>query len=130
MKTFRSCCTNLGVFVLCVVFSGCANRAYQANAAIPRTKYPSAIEKAKRSKWYMVLHSGINVYSITSVQLDKARQQATVQLDKVDSIYLPAASSTSRTPAMHWYASDSASYTLDEPHTIVLDKITRMERVD
>lgn len=83
----------------------------------------------------MVLHSGVNVYSITSVQVDKARQQATVQLDKVDSLYLvppggSAPAAKSRTAAIHWYTSDSTSYTLDEPHTILLDKIARMERVD
>ena len=130
MKTFRSCFGILAVFVGCVIFSGCANHAYQANTAIPRAQYPAAIERAKRSKWYMVLHSGINVYSITSVQVDKSKQQATVQLDKVDSSYLAATGNSRRISAMHWYTVDSTSYTLDEPHTIVLDKITKMERVD
>ena len=128
MKTFRNCFTAISVFLICVV-SGCANHAYQSNTAISRSQYPAAIERAKKSKWYMVLHSGINVYSITAVQLDKTRQQATVQLDKVDSSYL-SGSGASKTPAMHWYTSDSTSYTLDEPHTIALDKVARMERAN
>lgn len=84
----------------------------------------------------MVLHSGINVYSINAVQLDRAKKQATVQLDKVDSTYLVSSGTavgtggTARHPAMHLYTSDSTSYTLDEPHTIMLEKIARIERVD
>ena len=134
MKTFRNCFIYLVVYAL-FVLSGCASHAVPANTAISRPGYPAAIERAQKKKWYMVLHSGINVYSITSVQVDKAKQQATVQLDKVDSLYLaqgtqPAPSAKSKTSSMHWYTSDSTSYTLDEPHTIVLDKVTRMERVD
>lgn len=129
MKTLPNCFAILLVLIMCEVFPGCANHAYQANGAIPRAQYPAAIERAKQRKWYMVLHSGVNVYSITAVQLDKAKQQATVQLDKIDSTYL-SGSGTSKTSAMHWYTSDSTSYTLDEPHTIALDKVSRMERVN
>ena len=135
MKTFRNCFMYIVVCALFYILSGCSTHAIPANGAISRSAYPAAIERAQKKKWYMVLHSGINVYSITSVQVDKAKQQATVQLDRVDSLYLitgsqPAPSARSRTSAMHWYTSDSTSYTLDEPHTIVLDKVTRMERVD
>lgn len=135
MKSFRNWCASISCFFLFYMLSGCSSQSYPANTPIARSSYPGAIERARKSKWYMVLHSGINVYSITSVQIDKARQQATVQLEKVDSSYLPvgglpASAGKGRTTAMHWYTSDSTSYTLDEPHTIVLDKVIRMERVE
>ena len=135
MKTFRNCCLYISISAFFYLTSGCSNHAVPVNGPVSRSGYPAAIERAQKKKWYMVLHSGINVYSITAVQLDKAKQQATVQLDRVDSLYLTpgsqlAPSAKSRTASMHWYTSDSASYTLDEPHTIALDKVTRMERVD
>lgn len=137
MKTFRNLCVGAFCSFLFYLSAGCSSQSYPANTPIPRSGYPSAIERAKKSKWYMVLHSGINVYSINAVQLDRAKKQATVQLDKVDSAYLSGsggvaagAGNAARQPAMHLYTSDSTSYTLDEPHTIMLEKIARIERVD
>ena len=135
MKTFRNYCVPVSCFFLFYLLTACSSQSYPANTPISRSSYSAAIERAKKNKWNMVLHSGINVYAITSVQVDKAKQQATVQLDKVDSSYMAvsnpsAGAAKGKTAAMHWYTSDSTSYTLDEPHTIVLDKVVRMERVD
>lgn len=83
----------------------------------------------------MILHSGINIYSMTSAEIDKTKQQLTVQLDKVDSLYL-IVNGRQHVPKkaephkMHMYMSDSTSYTLDEPHTIFLNKVARIELVE
>ena len=131
MKTFRNYCVPVSCFFLFYLLAACSSQSYPANTTISRSSYPAAIERAKKNKWYMVLHSGINVYAITAVQVDKAKQQATVQLDKVDSSYIAVAGAAKgKAASMHWYTNDSTSYTLDEPHTIVLDKVVRMERVD
>ena len=87
----------------------------------------------------MMLHSGINLYSITSVDIDKSKKQMTVQLDKADSLHLAGSKVATGTPLngiqaasqeMHLYMTDSTSYTLDEPHTIMLDKVARLEWVN
>lgn len=85
------------------------------------------------------MYSGINVYSVVSVQVDKLKEHMTVQLDKVDSARLtnnimadtvgsnsgkgkPLTNST-----IHLYTKDSTSYTLDEPHTIALANVAKIE---
>jgi hypothetical protein len=90
----------------------------------------------------MMLHSGINLYSITSVQVDRSKKQMTVQLDIPDSsnrtdannaavgTVTPKASGQAATPQLHVHMSDSTSYTLDEPHTLSLDKVAKIEVVD
>ena len=131
MKNFRY----YALFVL-LAASGCAGKL--TGTVTSQSKYPAAIERAKKNKRYMVLHSGVNLYSITSAEIDKARKQVTVQLDKVDSSYLipkamrqaPSQGKPPLAPETHLYMSDSTSYTLDEPHTIMLNKVARVEVMD
>ncbi|MDB5246556.1 MAG: hypothetical protein JWQ40_950 [Segetibacter sp.] len=70
----------------------------------------------------MVLHSGINIYSITHVQVDKAKEHFTVQLDKVNSSRTAPVLSE-----LHVYTIDSTSYTMDEPHTIPFTNVAKVE---
>ena len=119
--------------------AACSGPAYTAAAITARNKFPAAIERARKDKWNMVLHSGVNTYSIYSAELDKARQQLTVQLNQIDSVRGRTADSgrsSSLTPAngagqamLHLYMTDSVSYTLDEPHTIPLDRVARIEQM-
>ena len=138
MRNLMCCAAAFLVYLLLCVLPGCSNHKYAAGTITSSSQYPAIIGKAKRDKRYLVLHSGINVYSVTSAEMDKTKQQMTVQLDKVDSLYLVSnalldvpAKRTQVIPAkLHLYMQDSTSYTLDEPHTIFLNKITRLELVN
>ena len=123
-------------------FSGCFNHQLQTKPVIPSSSYPDAIEQAKKEQRYFLLKSGINLYTITSVDLDKAKQEMTVTLNEVDSSHLiglknfnsrgykPKKGDSKPSPSIHLYMTDSTSYTLDEPHTIRLEKVGKVELVD
>jgi hypothetical protein len=81
------------------------------------------------------MQSGINIYTVTSVDLDQAKKQMTVTLDKVDSLRLVNFKNSvsqqnqqnDSKKEIHIYMKDSTSYTLDEPHTIPLERIAKVE---
>ena len=123
------------------ILAGCSAHSYKTQTVLPKSAYATTIEKAKQDKRYFILYSGINVYSVTSVDIDTAKQQFTVQLDKVDSLrlvylqgsnnrYKPKKGESRFLSEILVYMSDSTSYTLDEPHTLRMDKVARIELVD
>lgn len=126
-------------FVWLFVLPGCSNSYTKANSLTRVSAYPAAIEQAKKDHRYFMMRSGINLYTITSVDLDHTKKQMTVTLDKVDSSRLPdTKSSLIKQPKpqkgeasvsfqIHLLMADSTSYTLDEPHTIPLNKVRRVE---
>jgi hypothetical protein len=94
--------------------------------------YPRVIERAKKDNRYFIMSSGVDTFVVSSVLLEKKKQQFTVHLDRLDSIHKvhinnPKALNEKR---IHLYLQDSASYTLDEPHTIPLSKVERIELVE
>jgi hypothetical protein len=120
MKIFKCCCTTIFGFIFLCSLAGCFN------------SYNKALARAGKDKSYMIMHSGVDVYRITSVEVEKSKKQFTVQLNKVDSIHLanmnnPASSGEK---LVHVYMKDSTSYTLDEPHTIPLSKVASIKKVD
>ena len=136
--------TNLhAVVILAALFilPGCSGNYYKTTTLTRKAKYARAIEKAKEDKQYFILYSGINIYSVTSVDVDKPKQQFTVQLDKVDSMNManlgdsgtkrprPKTGEGSSLSKILVYMSDSTSYTLDEPHTLPIDKVAKIELV-
>src|SRR3954469_1012406 len=88
MKTFRNLLPVFIVVFLVVIFYSCSNNSYQANSITTASKFPDVIEKANKDKRYFIMRSGLNIYAITSVDLDRAKQLMTVTLDKVDSSHL------------------------------------------
>lgn len=130
------------LLVFSFTFLGCFNRQMQTKPVTSTSSYPDAIEQAKKDQRYFLLKSGINLYTVTSVDLDKAKQEMTVTLNEVDSSHLvnlknfdsrgykPKKGDTKPASAIHLYLTDSTSYTLDEPHTIPLAKIGKVELVD
>jgi len=96
--------------------------------------FPGVLERAQKDKKYIILYSGVNIYSVVSAQTDKAKEHMTVQLDKVDSTKLTGGVSANTTgnsvipglSKVYVYMKDSTSYTLDEPHTIPLANVSRI----
>jgi hypothetical protein len=134
MKTFSYCIATIFCFFALNLFCGC-NHYSTANPATDVSTYPKILERSKKDKRYFIMQSGVNLYTITSVDLDQAKKQITVTLDKVDSLRLvhfknPAARQNQQNGLgheTHVYMKDSTSYTLDEPHTIPTEKIARIE---
>ena len=78
------------------------------------------------------MHSGVDTFAVTSLLVEKTKQQFTVHLDKLDSLHRlhfnnPKALGEKR---IYLHMRDSASYTLDEPHTIPLARIEKIELAD
>ena len=139
MKIFKFCHPIACVFIFLFVLGACSSYNYKAKTVTSASAYPSTIERAKKDKRYFIMQSGINLYTVTSVDLDKAKQQMTVTLDKLDSVHLlyyknPAITRDGTTKSephvrseIHMFMKDSTSYTLDEPHTIPLNNIEHIE---
>lgn len=85
-----------------------------------------------------MLHSGVNIYTVVSVEVHKSKKQMTVQLDKPDSLHSFYVTNHETKPykpnpelsEMHMYMTDSVSYTLDEPHEILLEKVAKIELIN
>jgi len=112
---------------------------FRINPITQESVFPAALQRAKKDKEYMVFHSGVDVYAVKYVEVERARQQFTVLLDRIDStqkanyahfLSRPAAgNSPAGVRQVHVFTKDSTSYTLDEPHTIPFSNIARIERI-
>ena len=139
MKTYRFCCAAFFAFILSCALFACSNTYTASKPVTEASKFPAAIEKAKKRHRYFIMQSGLNLYTVTSVDLDQAKQHMTVTLDKVDSLrlentanaagkrYKPQKGEPSPSSKIYLYMKDSTSYTLDEPHTIPLERVDRVE---
>ena len=142
MTTFRLFPSTTFTFVTSWVLLACSISYPKAKPVASVSEYPIAIEQAKTDHRYFVMQSGLNFYTVTSVDLDKAKQEMTVTLNKVDSSrllnvgnyegkrYKRQKGEPRRSSQIHLYMNDSTSYTLDEPHTIPLGKVGRVELFD
>jgi hypothetical protein len=125
---------NLCYTALFAVFFFPSQTGCSGNIAAPRTisktsAYPKILKRADVDKRYLIMYSGVDTYHVKSVQVEKSRQQFTVHLAKLDSVHAAGLRNTGNTPEklLHMYMRDSASYTLDEPHTIPMNKVARIE---
>ncbi|MEJ7766225.1 MAG: hypothetical protein WKF89_00330 [Chitinophagaceae bacterium] len=142
MKKLPYFCLTIAVFIVTIVLPACSNQISQGKTVTRKSAYPAVIEQAKKDKRYFIMYSGVNIYSITNVEIDKGKQQMTVQLDKVDSLhqayvtnnqtmrYKPREEEPASLSEILVYMSDSTSYTLDEPHTILLNKVAKIDLID
>lgn len=80
----------------------------------------------------MLLLSGVDTFVITDVQVSRARRQFTVHLARPDSVHRQLLQAGHAAPVKFMQVSmrDSVSYTLDEPHTIPLERIAKIELVN
>ena len=139
MKTFSRTFFVFSALIFSIFSTNCSSHYTNAKVVSPASSFPSTLAKGIQDKKYMMLHSGINLYTITSVQIDNAKENFTVHLDKVDPAQMAyfkntesnlnnSNNSPSTAPSqIHVYSVDSTSYTLDEPHTIPFSKINRIE---
>ncbi len=115
----------------CSIYS-CSNHYNNTTADSNASAFSRMLNRAQKHKHYMIMHSGVDVYRIFQVEVEESKQQFTVHLNFVDSIHKanmnnPKSLGEKQT---HVYMKDPASYTLDEPHTIPLNRVARIEVVD
>lgn len=89
------------------------------------------MQRAVKEERYFVLYSGLDTFNVTSVLIGKGRKQFTVHLQKPDSLHrvLLSRPGPVSEKQIRVYLQDTASYTLDEPHTVPLSKVVRIELV-
>lgn len=118
--------------ILAIIFlaalAGCSNSNTSGSAGSQTSSYARTIERANKGKRYFIMYSGVDTYRVTSAQVETGKQQFTVHLAKIDSSHAIALK-THSTPGklLQMYMRDSTSYTLDEPHTIPIDRVSRIE---
>lgn len=110
-------------------FVGCSRNSSMSKTISKPSAYPRTINRADRDKRYFIMYSGVDTYKVTSVEVERAKHQFTVHLSKVDSAHMAHLknSVTFADKLIQLYMRDSASYTLDEPHTIPVSKVARIE---
>lgn len=129
------------IILFSIVASSCSNHYSQSNTIAETSAYPKTLERAMKDKRYFMMQSGVNIYTVTSIDVHKGKQQITVTLDKPDSLHLawfnnPGLRTTKTAEGkpvqreVHVFMKDSTSYTLDEPHTIPMTKVGRVELLD
>ncbi len=131
MKLFRHLSSIMVAFIFLGILMGCGNNSYPAGPVTATATFPRIIEKSKKDKRYIIMYSGVNVYNVVGVQVNKSKENMTVQLDRVDSMQRSANKAADtvgyRNAKTYVYMKDSTSYTLDEPHTIPLANVSRIE---
>ena len=109
-----------------ISFSACSTTGNNTDAS--PSGFPRMVERAKKDKQNLLLHSGLDTFLITSVVVEKSRQDFTVHLNKLDSINraIIRNAESAKGKQLHIYMRDSTLYTLDEPHTIPFAKVARI----
>ncbi len=128
MKNIVCWSTTIFPLILFFTLSGCSVQN-NSEAITKRSAFSKTIERAKRDKRYFIMYSGKDSFSITSIMVENRKREVTVQLDRIDSIHKAAITNPAASPEkeIFLYMQDSVSYTLDEPHTIPLTKVRRIE---
>lgn len=129
---------SVGIWSLVALLLWGCNRYTTATPTTNVSTYPKVLERAKKDHRNIVMQSGVNYYTMTSFDMDKAKRQMTITLDKVDSLHRSTKTTgmtsqpmnSSFKPSVYVIMKDSISYTLDEPHTIPIERITRIETRD
>ena len=128
MKIFRN---STAAIILLGFLSACSNNYTSPKTITETGDYARVLARANKGKGYYVMYSGHDTFRITQVEVEKSKQQFTVHLAKVDSAYRANVNHPENMPGrlIHVYMSDSVSYTLDEPHTIAMNKVARIQRL-
>ena len=119
------------ILIIACNLSGC----YIHNAGEPITKtraFPKTIESAKKDNRQFIMYSGKDTFKVTSITIENAKREFTVHLDRVDSLYRANLKNSKPLAGKHifLYMLDSISYTLDEPHTIPLTNVEKIQLSD
>lgn len=94
--------------------------------------FAKTIRKANRDKHPFLMFSGVDTFSVTHIMIENKRRDMTVQLARIDSSHRTVLRNPNtvdrKTVAL--YMRDSTSYLLEEPHTIPVSKISKIQIMD
>ena len=137
MKTFKMATFVLLIFATADIITSCANTGYTTRPVSSSADFPAVLETSRKKDRAFILHSGLNIYAVSSLELDKPKENMHVQLKKLDSVQVvqvdapgkttDKAAAAGRPNEVHLYMKDSASYLLEEPYTIPLARVARID---
>ncbi|MDQ3844537.1 MAG: hypothetical protein M3342_11065 [Bacteroidota bacterium] len=132
MKAFSYWSTIIISCILTCCLTYCSVQHDNTKPFTRTAAFPRVIERAKKDKRYFIMHSGVDTFVITSVLVERSKQQFTVHLNRLDSLHRVNMNNSKSLAGkqIHVYMRDSTSYTLDEPHTIPLSRVARIELID
>lgn len=125
----------LKAIIFFLIISGSLSGCFTYNSSNPVTRtsaFPKVIEKARKDSRDFFMYSGKDTFAVTSIMIANSKREFTVQLDRLDSSRRANLNNPANQPEkqLALYMLDSTSYTLDEPHTIALKKIARIQLRD
>ena len=128
MSSLKRLVTYIFPFICWCSLPGCSVQ----NSSDPITKtstFPRTIERARKDKRQFIMYSGKDTFTVTSIMIENAKRDFTVQLDRVDSAHRANINDNKSLPGkqLFLFMLDSTSYTLDEPHTIPLAKVAKIQ---
>jgi hypothetical protein len=106
---------------------------YTPNNFITRSSaFAKTIRKANNDKRHFVMFSGVDTFAIIHIMVENARREMTVQLNTIDSIQRMnlVYPKTLKGKQIVLYMRDSTSYTLEEPHTLPINQIARIQLIN
>ena len=123
---------NLSVLAVLFISAVIGCSVTQGNNTSNTSRFPRMMEQAKKDNRYLIMHSGMDSFAITSLLVEKGKKEFTFHLNKIDSMHRIMLNNTklSKEKYMHIFMRDSSGYTLDEPHTIPIKNVLRIELVN
>jgi len=115
------------IYFLC----SCSSTQNNATTYTSTRQYPKILEQARKESRFIIMYAGLDTFAVSSLVVENNKKEFTVHLDKLDSLHRSTMKNEASTtePQVHLFVQDSASYTLDEPHTIPFIKLTRVEKI-
>ncbi|HEX2535464.1 MAG TPA: hypothetical protein VHK69_17090 [Chitinophagaceae bacterium] len=118
--------------VVAAVLTACSSSRPGGREVTRTAAYPRVLARALKDHRYVLMRSGVDTFHVTSMLIDRQGRQFTVHLAKLDSAHRVHFNNFGSLPEkqVRLYMRDSASYTLDEPHTLPLARVARIELVE
>ncbi|GEO09824.1 hypothetical protein SAE01_23200 [Segetibacter aerophilus] len=135
-------CKAFVAFIFSSVCSGCFQHYFKVVPVKDVAAYPTSVERGKEENRFFILHAGSNAYSITTIHVNKEKQQLELQLSKLDTphtvyvnkpkyrVYKPSKGQSQVLTEMHLYSKDATSYALSEPLVLPIAEVSKIELVE
>lgn len=129
-------------FIFSYACSGCFQHYYKVVPVDAAARYPVAIERAKQEYRFFILHSGSKAYAISTIEVNRDKQQLELKLDNLESphtvytegpqkrVYRPQKGESEVLTEIHLYVRDTAAYTLNEPLILPIEKVNKLELLE
>ncbi|MCW3115516.1 MAG: hypothetical protein JWR18_3912 [Segetibacter sp.] len=142
MRIFQSICQVLLAFIFSCACSGCFQHYFKVVPVKATAQYPVALERGKQEDRFFILHSGSKTYAISTIEVNREKQQLELKLDKLDTphtvyttrprhrVYKSKKGQSPVLTEIHLYLKDTPSYALNEPLILPIEKVNKLELLE